>query len=72
MNEESNAPRADQAAHDAAARVADYEHGWHSDIEQEFGPKGLSEETVRFVSAKKEEPEWMLEWRLKAYRAWLE
>ncbi len=61
----------DQAARDAAARVADYEHGWSSDIEQEYGPKGLSEDTVRFISAKKDEPEWMLEWRLKAYRHWL-
>jgi len=61
----------DQAARDAAARVADYEHGWSSDIEQEFGPKGLSEDTVRYISAKKDEPEWMLEWRLKAYRHWL-
>ncbi|PEQ12173.1 Fe-S cluster assembly protein SufB [Novosphingobium sp. PC22D] len=62
----------DQAARDAAARVADYEHGWSSEIEQEFAPKGLSEETVRFISAKKGEPAWMLEWRLKAYRRWLE
>ena len=46
--------------------------GFVSDIEQEFAPKGLSEDTVRFISAKKNEPEWMLEWRLKAYRAWLE
>jgi len=61
----------DQAARDAAARVAEYEHGWVSDIEQEYGPKGLSEDTVRFISAKKGEPEWMLEWRLKAYRHWL-
>ena len=61
----------DQAARDAAAKVADYEHGWSSDIEQEYGPKGLSEDTVRFVSAKKDEPAWMLEWRLKAYRHWL-
>ncbi len=61
----------DQAARDAAARVADYEHGWSSDIEQEYGPKGLSEDTVRYISAKKDEPEWMLEWRLKAYRHWL-
>jgi hypothetical protein len=50
----------------------DYEWGFSSDIEQEFAPKGLSEDTVRFISAKKDEPEWMLEWRLKAYRAWLE
>ena len=49
----------------------DYEWGFSSDIEQEFAPKGLSEDTVRFISAKKNEPEWMLDWRLKAYRAWL-
>ena len=61
----------DQAAREAAASVADYEHGWSSDIETDFAPKGLSEDTVRFISAKKNEPEWMLEWRLKAYRHWL-
>ncbi len=61
----------DVAAREAAARVADYEHGWVSDIEQEYGPKGLNEDTVRFISAKKDEPAWMLEWRLKAYRLWL-
>jgi Fe-S cluster assembly protein SufB len=67
----TDTPVQDQAARDAAARVADYEHGWSSDIEQEFAPKGLSEDTVRFISAKKNEPDWMLEWRLKAYRHWL-
>ena len=56
-------------ARDAIAK--EYEWGFSSDIEQEFAPKGLSEDTVRFISAKKNEPEWMLEWRLKAYRAWL-
>ena len=50
----------------------DYEWGFVSDIEQEFAPKGLNEDTVRFISAKKNEPKWMLDWRLKAYRAWLE
>src|SRR5579884_4191428 len=50
----------------------DYEWGFVSDVEQEFAPKGLSEDTIRFISAKKNEPEWMLDWRLKAYRAWLE
>ena len=40
-------------------------------IESEKAPKGLSEDTVRFISAKKNEPEWMLEWRLEAYRRWL-
>ena len=62
----------DRAAREAAARVADYEHGWSSEIEQEFAPKGLDESTVRFISGKKGEPEWMLEWRLKAFRLWLE
>src|SRR5437763_17131818 len=50
----------------------DYEWGFVSDIEQEFAPKGLSDDTVRFISAKKNEPGWMLDWRLKAYRAWRE
>jgi Fe-S cluster assembly protein SufB len=50
----------------------DYEWGFSSEIEQEFAPKGLNEDTVRFISAKKSEPDWMLDWRLKAYRAWLE
>src|SRR3546814_18022342 len=49
-----------------------YEGGFSSDLEQEFAPKGLSEDTVRFISAKKGEPVWMLDWRLKAYRMWLE
>ncbi len=71
MTDDSTAPVRDLAAHEAAARAAEYEHGWSSDIEQEFGPKGLNEDTVRFVSAKKNEPEWMLDWRLKAYRHWL-
>ena len=60
-----------QAAQEAADRASHYEWGFSSDIEQEFAPKGLSEDTVRFISAKKNEPLWMLEWRLKAYRAWL-
>ena len=62
----------DKAAWDAADKVADYEHGWSSDIETDFAPKGLNEDTVRFISAKKNEPEWMLEWRLKAFRMWQE
>ena len=60
----------DQEARDAAKKLESYEWGFHSAIEQEFAPKGLSEEIVRFISAKKEEPEWMLEWRLKAFRLW--
>jgi Fe-S cluster assembly protein SufB len=49
----------------------EYEHGWSSDVEADQFEVGLSEETVRRLSAKKEEPEWMLEWRLKAYRHFL-
>ncbi len=58
-------------AQEAADRASNYEWGFSSDIEQEFAPKGLNEDTVRYISAKKNEPEWMLEWRLKAYRVWL-
>jgi len=49
----------------------EYRWGFVTDIEQETAPKGLSEDTVRLISAKKEEPEFMLEWRLAAYRHWL-
>ena len=49
-----------------------YDAGFFTDIEQEHLPPGLSEETVRFISAKKGEPQWMLDWRLKAYARWCE
>src|SRR5687767_11241184 len=49
----------------------EYKYGWVTDIESETIPRGLSEETVRVISAKKNEPEWMLDFRLKAYRNWL-
>jgi Fe-S cluster assembly protein SufB len=49
----------------------EYKYGWVTDIEAETIPRGLSEDTVRLISAKKEEPEWMLDFRLKAYRHWL-
>jgi len=49
----------------------DYKFGFVTDIEQDTLPPGLSEEVVRIISAKKDEPEWMTEWRLKAYRHWL-
>lgn len=49
----------------------EYEHGWTIDIEADSAPKGLSEDIIRFISAKKSEPEWMLDWRLKAYQKWL-
>jgi hypothetical protein len=47
-----------------------YKYGFTTEIEQERAPKGLSEDTVRFISAKKGEPEWLLDWRLEAYRRW--
>jgi Fe-S cluster assembly protein SufB len=49
----------------------EYKYGFFTDIEQEIAPKGLGEDTIRLISSKKEEPEWLLEWRLKAYRHWL-
>ena len=49
----------------------EYQYGFSTDIESDTLPPGLSEDTVRFISAKKQEPEWLLEWRLKAYRRWL-
>ncbi|MFG1300212.1 Fe-S cluster assembly protein SufB [Xanthobacter sp. V3C-3] len=54
-----------------AIDVDQYKYGFVTDIESEKAPKGLSEDTIRFISAKKNEPEWMLEWRLDAYRRWL-
>jgi Fe-S cluster assembly protein SufB len=51
--------------------VDQYKYGFVTDIESDKAPKGLSEDIVRFISAKKNEPEWMLEWRLDAYRRWL-
>lgn len=49
----------------------DYKYGFFSNIDTETAPVGLNEDTIRFISAKKNEPEWMLEFRLKAYRHWL-
>jgi Fe-S cluster assembly protein SufB len=51
--------------------VDKYKYGFTSDIESVRAPKGLNEDTVRFISAKKEEPEWLLEWRLAAFRRWV-
>jgi Fe-S cluster assembly protein SufB len=51
--------------------VDQYKYGFETIIESEKAPKGLSEDIVRFISAKKNEPAWMLEWRLEAYRRWL-
>jgi Fe-S cluster assembly protein SufB len=50
---------------------SEYKYGFETLIENDSAPKGLNEDIVRFISAKKNEPEWLLEWRLKAYRHWL-
>ncbi len=49
-----------------------YKYGFVTDIETELAPKGLNEDIIRFISAKKDEPEWLLDWRLRAYERWLE
>ena len=49
----------------------EYKYGFVTDVEADSIPKGLSEDVVRLISQKKQEPEWLLEWRLKAYRLWL-
>src|SRR5574339_287612 len=49
----------------------EYKYGFYTDVETETVPKGLDEDVIRMISAKKQEPDWLLEWRLKAYRLWL-
>ncbi|HSF47142.1 MAG TPA: Fe-S cluster assembly protein SufB, partial [Burkholderiales bacterium] len=49
----------------------DYQHGFYTDVEVDAAPRGLNEDVIKLISAKKNEPEFMLEWRLKAYRHWL-
>ena len=62
-----------QTVEQVASLEADkYKHGFVTDIEQDFAEKGLSADTVRFISAKKGEPEWMLAWRLEAFERWRE
>ena len=51
-----------------AIDVSEYKYGFVSDIESEKAPKGLNEDIVRFISAKKNEPEWLTEWRLEAFQ----
>jgi Fe-S cluster assembly protein SufB len=57
------------AIHEIAQQ--DYKYGFVTDIESDVAPPGLSEDIIRFISLKKNEPEWMLDWRLKSYRHWL-
>ena len=53
------------------AMAGKYKYGWETEIETEYAPKGLSEDIVRLISEKNGEPEWLLDWRLAAYRRWL-
>jgi Fe-S cluster assembly protein SufB len=63
---------ATQQTIDAIRRIGgEYRYGFITDVESELAPKGLSEDTIRFISAKKNEPGWLLDWRLKAFRAWM-
>ena len=57
-------------AREIAEDASKYKWGFSSDVESEMAPKGLNEDTVRYISAKKGEPQWMLDWRLKAFRLW--
>ncbi|MBL1146946.1 MAG: Fe-S cluster assembly protein SufB [Pseudomonadota bacterium] len=62
---------ADKQTVEQVKKIGDrYDAGFVTDIEMELAPKGLSEEIIRFISAKKNEPDWLLEWRLKAYKHW--
>ena len=56
---------------DTGIEDSDYKWGFVIDIESDVAPKGLNEDIIRFIWAKKGEPDWMLEWRLKAYRHWV-
>lgn len=62
-------PKDDQILEEITS--SEYKYGFETIIESDSAPPGLNEDIVRFISAKKNEPEWMLEWRLKAYRNWL-
>ena len=59
-------PVPNEAVHEVVER--EYQYGFHTDLDTELAPRGLDESTIRFISAKKSEPEWLLEWRLAAYR----
>src|SRR6056297_4172417 len=62
----------DQETVDAVREVGGtYKHGWNTDIEMEYAPKGLTTDIVRLISEKNEEPRWMTDWRLEAYDRWL-
>ena len=61
----------DQETVDAVKSLGKYKHGWETDIEMEYAPKGLTPDIVRLISDQNGEPEWMTEWRLKALERWV-
>ena len=61
----------DRETIETVQNMGSYKYGWDTEIEMDYAPKGISEDIVRLISAKNEEPEWMLDWRLKAYRRWV-
>ncbi len=61
----------DRETVETVANMGSYKYGWDTEIEMDYAPKGLSEDIVRLISQKNDEPEWMTEWRLAAYRRWL-
>ncbi|WP_444462053.1 Fe-S cluster assembly protein SufB [Rhodobacter capsulatus] len=62
----------DRETVETVQNMGSYKYGWETEIEMEYAPKGISEDIVRLISAKNDEPEWMLDWRLEAYRRWVE
>ena len=61
----------DRETVETVQNMGSYKYGWETEIEMEYAPKGISEEIVRLISQKNDEPEWMLDWRLDAYRRWV-
>lgn len=62
----------DRETVETVQNMGSYKYGWETEIEMEYAPKGISEDIVRLISAKNDEPDWMLDWRLQAYRRWVE
>ncbi|MGR3625978.1 MAG: Fe-S cluster assembly protein SufB, partial [Limimaricola sp.] len=61
----------DQETVDAVAKLSGaYKHGWNTEIEMDYAPKGVNPDIVKLISDKNEEPEWMTEWRLQAFARW--
>ncbi|MFN4101785.1 MAG: Fe-S cluster assembly protein SufB, partial [Pararhodobacter sp.] len=61
----------DRETVETVQNMGSYKYGWNTEIEMEYAPKGVNEDIVRLISKKNDEPEWMTEWRLEAYRRWV-